>query len=75
MERPFRWAVNVQTGERRRIELTDAEIAHGDAVKSVENAEVALRNADRAQQAARQAKLDALLDKLEADPTILDRIR
>lgn len=75
MARPFRWEVNVQTGERQQIELTDAEIVSADANAAIEATATAVRDAARERKAARQAKLDALLDKIEADPTILDRIR
>ena len=75
MARPFRWEVNVQTGERRQIELTDAEIARATTKQAAEDAANIIRDAELARRAARQAKLDALLDKIEADPTILDRIR
>lgn len=75
MARPFRWEVNVQTGERRQIELTDTEIARLVVKKAERDVIAAVRNAEIARQAARQSRLDALLDKLEADPTILDRIR
>ena len=75
MVRPFRWEIDVQTGERRQIELTDVETEHAAGMKAAEDVAAGARDADRAQQAARQAKLDELLDKLEADPTILDRIR
>ena len=75
MERPFRWDVNVQTGERRQIELTDAEIARAERKKAAEDVAADARDAANARKAARQAKLEALLDKLEADPTLLDRIR
>ena len=75
MARPFRWEVNVQTGERFRVELTDTEIASADANTVAEAAAAAARETARQREASRQAKLDALLDKIEADPTIIDRIR
>ena len=74
MPRPFRWEINVQTGERRQIELTEAEIARAAAAATVETAANMVRDAAEARKTARQAKLEALLDKLEADPTLLDRI-
>ena len=72
---PQRIEINVQTGERKVIELTPAEIAKAQAKKAVEDADNALKAIAAAAKASRQAKLDALLDKIEADPTILDRIR
>jgi len=75
MARPFRWEVNVRTGERKQIELTDAEIAEGLARKAEADAARAAEQIVADRKAARQAKLDALLDKIEADPTILERIR
>ena len=74
MARLFRWEMNVQTGERRQIELTDAEIARAERKKAAEDVAAGARDALNARKAARQAKLDALLDKLESDPTLLDRI-
>ena len=75
MARPFRWEVNVQTGERKQLDLTDAEIADAQARKVAEDAKHAAEQLLADRKAARQAKLDALLDKIEADPTLLDRIR
>ena len=75
MARPFRWEVNVQTGERKQIDLTDAEIAEAQVRRAEEDAKRAAEQLLADRKAARQATLDALLDKIEADPTILDRIR
>ena len=75
MTRLFRREVNVQTGEHRRVELTDEEIARAESKKAAEDVAAGARNVANARKAARQAKLDALLDKLEADPTLIDRIR
>lgn len=75
MARPFRWEVNVQTGERKQLDLTDAEIAEAQVRRAEEDAKRAAERLLADRKAARQAKLDALLDKIEADPTLLDRIR
>ena len=75
MPRPFRLEINVTTGKRQQIELTDEEIARAEAQTTLETAAATVRDAELARKAARQARLDALLDKMEADPTILDRIR
>ena len=66
MDRPFRWEVNVQTGVRRQIELTDAEIADGLARKAIEDAAQAVRLAEETRKAKRQAILEKLLDAEEA---------
>ena len=65
----------MQTGERKQIPLTAEEIAAGLARKAEEDVELAALVAVMQRRAIRQAKLDAFLDKIEADPTILDRIR
>lgn len=75
MIRPFRWEVNVQTGERTQIELTDAEIERGLTKKAAEDAAAAIQAVEQVRNATRQARLNLFLDKLETDPTILDRIR
>lgn len=72
---PFRWEMNVQTGERKPVDLTDAELALAAVNKAEEDARNVTLAAAQARAAARQARLDAFLDKIEADPTILDRIR
>lgn len=74
MARPFRWEKNVRSGIVQKIELTDAEIADAAARTVLEAATNAVQEAERARQMARQARLDALLDKIEADPTILSRL-
>ena len=75
MAKPFRWEVNVQTGERAQIELTDAETAEALAGKAAEDVEDAARYAAEARVAARRALLDRLVDKFQDDPSIIDRIR
>ena len=75
MPRPFRWELNAQTGERKQIELTDAEIVRAEAKNAAKDAATVIRDTELARKAARQARLDALVDKLEADPTLIDRIR
>lgn len=75
MIRPFRWQLNVQTGERKQVELTDEEIVRAETKQAAEDVANAVRAAEAARKASRQTRLDALLDKLEADPTIIDRIR
>ena len=75
MDRPFRWVVNAQTGERQQIALTDEEIERGAVKKAAEEAAAAIRAAAKAREDGRQALLLVLLDKIEADPTIIDRIR
>ena len=72
---PFKLDINVQTGETKRIDLTDAEIALAAVNHTNHEAAAAIRATEQARKDARQAKLDAFLDKLEADPTLIDRIR
>lgn len=74
MARPFKWELNVQTGERKQIELTDEEIALAESKKAEEDAAAEIRNAENARKRARQNVLDVLLDKMIADPTLIDRI-
>ena len=75
MSAPFKLEINTQTREIKRIELTDAEITLTAINQATHDAAIAAFNAEQARKDARQAKLDALTDKLEADPTLIDRIR
>lgn len=71
----FRWEVNVQTGERKQIPLTETELADLLVRKDLEEARQAAFKVQADAKATRQAHLNTLLAKIEADPTILDRIK
>jgi len=72
--RRFRWEQNVTTGERKAIELTLDEYRERHVAKIVERNEYVQRKRAEVSRASRQGCLDRLLDKLEADPELLDRI-
>ena len=74
-KRRFRWEQNVTTGERNAIELTLDEYKARHVAKIITRNEYVVRKTEDARRAARQATLGSLLDKIEADPTILDRIK
>ena len=71
---PFRWELDLRTGERKQIELTGQEIADANASKALEDAEQTQRAAAEAIRVRRQGYLDQFAQKIDADPTILDRI-
>ena len=75
MTRPARLVVNVQTGEQALAELTDEEVTMAAAQHAEFKARRAVEFAEEQRFAARKAQLEAFLDKLEADPTLIDRIR
>lgn len=62
----FRWEVNVQTGERKQIPLTQQEIEEGLARKAIEDAANVVREAEATRKTKRQALLEKLLDAEEA---------
>lgn len=70
----YRLEVNVSTGERKYIELTLDEYRQRHVAKIESRNQHVLRKRYEARAASRKAKLEALLDKIEIDPTILDRI-
>ena len=75
MAAPFRWEVDLRTGERKKIDLTPQEISDAQARKALDDAEQGQRAATEAIRARRAALLDQLAQKIDADHTILDRIR
>ena len=70
----FRWEQNVTTGERKAIELTLDEYRARHVAKIVSKNKHVLRKQSEAKAAARKALNDRLVDALEADPTLLDRL-
>lgn len=70
----FGWEQNVTTGERKAIELTLDEYRQRHVNKIVSRNEYVVRKAAEDKAAARKALTDRLVDALEADPTLLDRI-
>jgi hypothetical protein len=72
--RRFRWEVNVQTGERKAIELTLEEYRERHVGKIRSKNEYFQRKQAEAKKAARQALMDKLVDRMEADPGLIDRL-
>ena len=72
---PFRTVVNVNSGRRTNVPLTDEEIATAASKHAAFKARRAIEFAEEQRRAARKAQLEVFLDKLEADPTLIDRIR
>jgi len=70
----FRIELNVMTGERKEIELTLEEYRRRHVAKLISRNEREALQVERQRLIARQAVLDALLDKIEADSTIIDRL-
>jgi len=70
----YRKEVNVSTGEVKYIELTLEEYRARHVAKIKSRNEYVLRKQAEAKKAARDALMKRLMDKIEADPTILDRI-
>jgi hypothetical protein len=70
----FRWEINVQTGERKAIELTLDEYRARHVAKAVSRNEYIQRKRADDKAAARKALMESLVDKLEADPTLLDKL-
>jgi hypothetical protein len=61
----FRWEVNIQTGERKAIELTLDEYRARHVAKIVSKNEYVLRKREEERKARRQAILDRLIDDAE----------
>ena len=59
---PFRWEINVMTGERKRIDLTPMEITDAQQRKAAEDAANAIED-------AKDAAMQAVKDALKLDPT------
>lgn len=74
-KRCWRIEVNVQTGEVTYTELSLEEYRARHVAKIVSRNEYVLRKQAETRQAARNAIMEALVDKIEADPTVLDRIK
>ena len=66
--------VDVITGKRTVIPLTPEEVSDAQARTAAENAKRAQEAAKKAREDLRKSRLQMLLDKLEADPTIIDRL-
>lgn len=62
----FRWEQNVQTGERKAIELTLEEYRHRHVAKIKSRNEYVLRKVEEVRKAKRQAILEKLIDAEEA---------
>lgn len=74
MDTLFRWEVDVQTGEKKQISLTPEELVLNNAAKIVADAAQTTLLILQQRKTQRQNLLDGLLDKIEADPTILMRL-
>lgn len=74
MTTPVRIEVNVQTGEKIVVPLSLEEIVDAEQRTAAEKTLQAIRQQEESIKQLRQQALDALLDKIEADPTILDRL-
>jgi len=70
----YRKQVNVSTGEVKYIELTLEEYRERHVNKIKSRNEYVLRKRAETKKAVRDALMKRLMDKIEADPTILDRI-
>ena len=70
----YRKEVNVTTGEVKYIELTLDEYRARHVAKIKSRNEYVLRKQAEVKQASRDALMKLLMDKIEADPTIIDRI-
>ena len=71
----WRTEINVTTGERKWIELTLDEYRARHVAKIVSKNEWLLKSRADAEAAAKKAQLDAFVDALAADPTLLDKIK
>ena len=70
----WRTEVNVTTGEKKHIELSLEEYRARHVAKIVSRNEYVVRKAAEAKAAQRKALQDRLVDALEADPTLIDRL-
>ena len=71
----WRTEINVTTGERKWIELTLDEYRARHVAKIIEKNRWLLKSRADAEAAAKKATLDAFVDALAADPTLLDKIK
>ena len=72
--RLYRTAIDVRTGKRTVMFLTAPEVAAREAERAVQDAHNQQQQTKRAAEQSRRTVLDTLAAKIEADPTILDRI-
>ena len=73
-KRRFRVEVNVQTGERKEIDLTLDEYRQRHVNKIIHGNARVLRKREETKQVARKALMDRLVDRLEVDPDLIDRL-